>query len=273
MEAGMEHEGTATRSRGLGRFTGWQLTTIICVAIVAIVTVPTVALAASGAFTSTTVTPAVTATNSAAVVNARGVLGYADGTGNATRYGVIGQASGTNGIGVQGGGTRFGVYSNGPLGVAAGKPLACTGCVGLGALSAAAKPGPMDSGIGETQEIVLGIGTNDIPGAPAFVAPANERCLVTTTGQVQITSGIPAPAGHEVAQLSSAISVNGAPYVADGDLQIMVPSTGTQGAQPPATFTSEFSVSAGQTIRFAASDLPIASNTAFLVVRQGYICS
>jgi len=36
------------------------------------------------------------------------------------------------GIGVQGTGKQYGVWSNGPLGVAAGKPLLCSGCV-LGA--------------------------------------------------------------------------------------------------------------------------------------------
>ena len=126
--------------RGWGPFTSRQLTTIVCVAVVSVVVaVPTVALAASGAFTSTTVTPAVTATNSATVASAVGVKGIASATNTNARYGVVGSASGANGIGVQGGGTKFGVFSNGPLGVAAGKSLSCGGCVTAGDLSTSAK--------------------------------------------------------------------------------------------------------------------------------------
>jgi hypothetical protein len=93
-------------------------------------------MAAVGTFTSSTVTPAVTATNSATVANAKGVQGSASATSaGVARYGVTGNAGGTLGIGVQGTGTKYGVFSNGPLGVAAGKSLSCTGCVGVGALS------------------------------------------------------------------------------------------------------------------------------------------
>src|SRR5262249_40149720 len=63
------------------------------------------------------------------------------GTNANTRYGITGFANGANGIGVQGTGARSGVYSNGPLGVAAGRNLACTGCVGAGALSSDARCG------------------------------------------------------------------------------------------------------------------------------------
>jgi hypothetical protein len=93
--------------RGLGPFTGGQFTAVIiaiCAAIV--VGAPVAALAAGGVFTNNNATvPAVKATNSNA-----------------------------HGIGVQGTGKKYGVYSNGPLGVAAGKPLSCNGCVGFGAL-------------------------------------------------------------------------------------------------------------------------------------------
>ena len=41
------------------------------------------------------------------------------------------------GIGVQGTGKQYGVLSNGPLGIAAGKPLLCSGCVLGGDLRAA----------------------------------------------------------------------------------------------------------------------------------------
>ncbi len=133
---------TSNAGRGWGPFTSRQLTTIVCVAIVAAVMIPTAAMAAIGAFTSTTVTPAVTGTNSATVANAKGVQGTASATSaGVTRYGVAGNASGTLGIGVQGTGTKYGVFSNGPLGVAAGKSLSCTGCVGAPALASGAKSG------------------------------------------------------------------------------------------------------------------------------------
>ncbi len=119
---------------GWGPFTSRQLTVIVCVAIVAAILIPTSAMAAVGAFTSTAATPAVSATNSATVANAKGVQGSATATNTNTRYGVTGNAGGVNGIGVQGTGTKYGVFSNGPLGVAAGKPLSCTGCVHAAAL-------------------------------------------------------------------------------------------------------------------------------------------
>ena len=124
---------------GLGRFTGWQLTTIVCVAIVSIVAIPSVALAASGAFTSATTAPAVSGINSSAAAGAIGVVGRNTGGGPNTRYGVGGSATGPAGIGVNGTGAKYGVFSNGPLGVATGKPLSCGGCVGPSALSSAAK--------------------------------------------------------------------------------------------------------------------------------------
>jgi hypothetical protein len=52
---------------------------------------------------------------------------------------VRGAAKGKGGIGVQGNGKKFGVFSSGPLGVANGKPLSCTGCVAPAALAKAAK--------------------------------------------------------------------------------------------------------------------------------------
>jgi len=117
----------------MGRFTGRQLTTMICVGIAGLVAIPTVAFATGGSFTSTVNTvPGVTGTNSSAQAAAAGVLGNATGTGNNARFGVYGKALGTAGIGVQGGGAKFGVFSNGPLGVAAGKTLSCAACVTTG---------------------------------------------------------------------------------------------------------------------------------------------
>jgi hypothetical protein len=96
--------------RGLGPFTGAQLM-IVIIAICAVFAIPTAGLAAGGAFTNNSATvPAVKATNTNA-----------------------------HGIGVQGTGKKYGVYSNGPLGVAAGKPLSCTGCVGASDIAPAAR--------------------------------------------------------------------------------------------------------------------------------------
>jgi hypothetical protein len=122
------------RDRGVGPFTGRQLTIVIvaiCAAIV--VGAPVTALAAAGAFTNNSATvPAVQATNSNA-----------------------------HGIGVQGTGKKFGVYSNGPLGVAAGKSLSCTGCVAPTALSTAAKAiQPLAHGQSESGVIVAGAEPN-----------------------------------------------------------------------------------------------------------------
>lgn len=129
-------ESPSNAGKGWGPFTSRQLTTIVCVAIIAAVAIPTAAMAAVGTFTSTTVTPAVRATNSARVANAKGVRGSASATSaGVNRYGVTGNAGGTFGVGVQGTGTKYGVFSNGPLGVAAGKPLRCTGCVTANALA------------------------------------------------------------------------------------------------------------------------------------------
>ncbi len=134
------HEKSSSGGKGWGPFSSRQLTTIVCVAIVAAVMIPTAAMAAIGAFTSTTVTPAVTGTNSATVANAKGVQGTASATSaGVTRYGVAGNASGTFGIGVQGTGTKYGVFSNGPLGVAAGKSLSCTACITGGDLAASTR--------------------------------------------------------------------------------------------------------------------------------------
>jgi hypothetical protein len=110
--------------RGLGPFTGGQLTVVI-VALAAMFAIPTAALAAGGAFTNNSATvPAVQATNS----NAKGV-------------------------GVQGTGKKYGVFSNGPLGVAAGKSLSCSGCVGSSALATDARS--LSNAYTSTQQVTL----------------------------------------------------------------------------------------------------------------------
>lgn len=135
----MRSAGPAEFGRGWGPFTGRQLTTIVCVAIVSIVAIPTAAIAATGAFTSTTATPAVKGVNSSQTANAIGVYGRASATGNVARRGVDGSATGSNGTGVYGTGTKYGLYSNGHLGVVTGKSLKCNGCIGSGALASSAR--------------------------------------------------------------------------------------------------------------------------------------
>ena len=86
-------------------------------------------MAAGGTFTSSTGQAAVKAVNSSTHPGAAAVVAQATGGGGALRFGVNSTAGGPNGIGVQGTGTKWGVFSNGPLGVAPGKSLDCTGCV------------------------------------------------------------------------------------------------------------------------------------------------
>jgi len=126
----MDTAGASAPGRGWGPFTGRQLTLIACVAIVSVVViVPTAALAATGAFSSTTAAPAVTAVNYSQATGAIGVLGRVAANGNVARTGMDGSATGSNGLGVEGAGAKYGVFSDGPLGVAAGKALLCTACV------------------------------------------------------------------------------------------------------------------------------------------------
>ncbi len=158
--------------RRLGPFTGRQLTVVIVAISGAIVLTPVAAMAAVGAFTSSTATPAVTATNSATVAGGKGVSGAATGSGNVARYGVTGSASGTQGIGVEGTGTQYGVYSNGSLGVATGKSLACTGCVGRSALSSTAVAGKL-----LYQQSALVFGPWNGSTVASFTVPAGLMCV------------------------------------------------------------------------------------------------
>lgn len=138
------------RGRGLGPFTGGQLT-IVIVAIAAMFALPTAALASSGAFTSKTTKPTLTATNSAKAGGAVAMYATETGIGSKVRFGVRGAANGKGGVGVEGAGKKYGVFSNGPFAVTGdatingnaqilkGKSLTCTGCVGTADLSSAAK--------------------------------------------------------------------------------------------------------------------------------------
>ena len=170
---------------------------------IAIVLIPTVAFAAVGAFTSATVTPAVTATNSSTANLAAAVSAKATGTGANTHYGVLATAAGTNSIGVSGAGTKWGVISNGPLGVLAGKNLVCTLCVTTadlnnasvttgkianGAvtpaqLSAAAKTDAL--GTGETESGVYAVGDS---GATMYTTVTYDRPLASPASSVDDTA-------------------------------------------------------------------------------------
>jgi hypothetical protein len=177
--------------RGLGPFRSGHLTIIIVVVVVA-VAIPLAAGAVVGSFTSTTATPAVTATNSASVANATGVQGTASATTPIfTRFGVSGTASGTGGIGVFGTGRKWGVYSNGPLGVAAGKSLVCTACVGPAALTSTVKKGDL-------------LYSKNFP----FTGP------YTAAGKVISTQALPAGLACMTAS-ASAIGVGTPPFLVD----------------------------------------------------------
>ncbi len=193
-----------TRSgRGLGQFTGRQLTIVIVAISGAIVLTPVAAMAAVGAFTSSTATPAVAATNSATVAGGKGVSGAATGTGNVARYGVTGSASGTQGIGVQGTGTHYGVYSNGPLGVSAGQSLTCTGCVGRGDLSSTAVAGRL---LYEQSASVQGPWNGST--VASFTVPAGLMCVQGSASayatSVPVVSGV------------NFVSTGAAPLIAEG---------------------------------------------------------
>ena len=145
-EAAEAVAGTRQRreGRGWGPFTGAQLTVVV-VAIAAMFAIPTAALAAAGAFTNNSATvPAVSGTNSNA-----------------------------NGIGVQGTGTKYGVFSAGPLGVAFGKPLVCAGCVGPSDLPASARS--LSSAYSNRGTVVLN-GVNESEVA-SFNVPAGSYLL------------------------------------------------------------------------------------------------
>jgi hypothetical protein len=125
----MRRQNRAEHGRGLGPFTGGQLT-IIIVAVCAVFALPTAALAAAGAFS-----------NNSATVPA-----------------VQGRNTNAKGVGVQGTGKKFGVVSNGPLGV--NGPLSCNGCVHPKALASKAK-GPLPLGTDESQSGVYSAAAGD----------------------------------------------------------------------------------------------------------------
>ena len=150
------------KGRGLGPFSGGQLT-IVDVAVAAVFAIPTAAMAAGKAFTSGTKAAAVNADNTSAASGAVAVYGKQLAQGSAVRFGVRGAANGAGGVGVEGSGKKYGVFSNGPFAVSGnatvtgniivgpGKSLACTSCVGTAALASAAKQvQPLASGESES---------------------------------------------------------------------------------------------------------------------------
>ena len=109
------------------------------VAIVAVIVLsPAIVWAATGSFTSSTSTPAVQGTNSNS--GGKGVAGFATSSSSTQHIAVYGRGDGSGGVGAWGTGAKYGVYSNGPLGIATGKSLVCTGCVGASDLAASAQP-------------------------------------------------------------------------------------------------------------------------------------
>jgi hypothetical protein len=131
-----------------------------------------------------------------------------------------------------------------------------------------------------SHDVVAGIGPNDVPAGPSFVAPANEQCLVTTTVAFQ---GSTIAAGLHMAQVRVAMGVNGGPFAADdadggvdGALDgIYLVSSGVSSYPPPVTASWVFPVGAGQTIQFAAYFDPFETNAenGFLRVGLSYMCS
>jgi hypothetical protein len=87
---------------------------------VIVLAIPTAASAVTSVFSSSTAAPAVIGVNHS---NAPGALA------------IRGVATGAHGTGLVGIGKKYGVYSAGALGVAAGKPLTCMGCVSPSDLS------------------------------------------------------------------------------------------------------------------------------------------
>ncbi|MGZ6528139.1 MAG: hypothetical protein ACXVES_13240 [Actinomycetota bacterium] len=149
----------------------WKIAAIT----LAIVMIPVVALAAVGSFTSSTTTPAVTAKNTSATAGAKAIYGLESSTASGIRTGIVGQALGTGGVGVTGTGARYGLYSNGPIGVASGKNLVCSGCVTSTDL--AVKPPKLVSvSSSDTSTVITSCAAQD---SITIVAPSAGTVLVT----------------------------------------------------------------------------------------------
>jgi hypothetical protein len=156
--------------RGLGPFTGGQLT-IIIVAICAMFALPTAALAASTAFTSKNTSAAVVANNTSNKAGAVGIYAKQTGVGSGIRFGLRADANGKGGVGIEAAGKKYGVFSNGPLAVTGNatvngnvlitpkKAFTCTACVTAADLGGDAKktqplvPGESQSGVFNAADI------------------------------------------------------------------------------------------------------------------------
>ena len=129
-----------------------------------------------------------------------------------------GKNTASNGVGVSGKGKHYGVFSNGPLGVANGKKLTCDGCVGTDALATSAKAlQPLGSGESEsgtfgagdsypttqTQSLIFGVTfVRPVPGTlhyevgPTTHCPAAGSavpgyfCIYQSTGDVMAPGAI-----------------------------------------------------------------------------------
>jgi hypothetical protein len=146
---------------------------VIAIAAV-IVMIPVAVLAAVGSFSSTSSSiPAVKGLNSSASLGAKGVYGVATANASTARFGVEGVASGSGGYGVYGAGAKYGVYSAGPLGVASGKPLTCSGCVSTADLA-----GPPRFGTHSNNDTATALTTCVAQDSVTIVAPHAGTILV-----------------------------------------------------------------------------------------------
>jgi hypothetical protein len=172
--------------------------------------IPVAAFAGSGYFTSSSgSTPAVKAVNSSTSTGAAGVVGEASANSSNQRYGVDGYAIGTGGIGVWGAGAKYGVYSNGNLGVATGKTLRCGGCVTSADLATSARrtvtvqqQGFVAAGDFAHVEAYCPSGYQATGGG---VAPNNVLYMEVTRSTPIIDGGVASSTGHEATGWSGAV--------------------------------------------------------------------
>lgn len=168
--------------------------------------------------------------------------------------------------------------AQGPTGPAG--PIGPQGPQGVQGIAGAAGPqgpagpaGPKGSNTGAVIATLLGTGASEfVMATPAFVAPANATCLVTSS--IQIEDFTPPVAGITATYFRNAVNRNGVDSD-DGVYGHYIYSTGTNGKQPSMTRSSVISISAGQTIRFGAflGNVITAFATATVEVQTSYICS
>lgn len=126
-------------------------------------------------------------------------------------------------------------------------------------------------GFSSSSSLTVATATEHYPVTPAFVAPANMTCLVTSS--VQFFDNTPPPAGAPGTYLRNSVRRNG---VDAEDLlfgQYFV-SNGIAGRQPSMTRSSVISISAGQTIQFGVFlGFPSPFDGATMYASTAYLCS